>query len=260
MITTLGVAGAVTATLHGFGAEGLAAMAAEGPFDRAVMRPPSLKGKVLEIDPATALSAAACARLRPRMEGIADHRIGIVVASRIGNYQILNSFSGKVRRGGRSPVQFSGSGYNVCAGVAAMAAGVNGPSLALAGGSANLGDALGVAAFDMLRGDADAMIVGVVAVEPGGKVGAATFLAVTATPRTGAPALRLATEPVGEVGAEPATLPLPGTAAASLLARLPELVMPFSLVMALDGDAFLEPGHFDFPDAAVVRRVDLTHA
>ncbi|QQP93452.1 hypothetical protein IGS68_33050 (plasmid) [Skermanella sp. TT6] len=256
MIATLGVAGALIGTLHGFGPEGLAAMAAGGALDRSVLRPPALKGKVLEIDPATALSAAACARLRPCLGGVPDLRIGIVVASRIGNYQILGSFSGKVRRGSRSPVQFSGSGYNVCAGVAAMAAGVNGPSLALAGRSANLGDALGIAAFDMMRGDADAMIVGAVAVEESGKAGAGAFLAVTARPAAGAPVLRLG----ADTESEPAPLPLPGSAAALLLARLPELALPFALASALEDGASPRPARFDFPDAAAVRRVDLTQA
>jgi hypothetical protein len=42
MSATIGIAGAVTGTLHGFGPAGLAAMAANGQADPAILRPAAL--------------------------------------------------------------------------------------------------------------------------------------------------------------------------------------------------------------------------
>jgi hypothetical protein len=250
MIATLGIAGAVTATLHGFGQAGIAAMAAGTRPDPSILRPPALKGRVLQIDPATALAASAAARLRACLQDVAPPRVGVIVASRIGNYQMLREFAKKVRRGSQSPVQFSASGYNVCAGLAALAAGVNGPTLALAGRSAAIGDALAVAAFGMLRGDADAAIVGTVATDPDGSLGGCGFLALTRAILPGHAALCIGVD--GSASSE--RLPVPDL---PLLTRLPELASAFALAAALEDDRVIVPRRFTLVQGVIAREFEI---
>jgi hypothetical protein len=248
MIGAVGIAGALTATLHGFGVSGLAAMAAGGKLDPNVLRPRALRGRVLQIDPATGLTASAAAALRDRLPNIAGTRIGVVVASRVGNFQVVREFSNKVRRGHQSPVLFSASGYNVCAGLAAMAAAVNGPSLALAGGSAHFGDALAVAALGLRRGDADGYLVGAVSVHPRGHCGACAFVALTHEAQTSPYALA-----IGLDRADGSLLP---DAPAPIASELPDVAAAYALVALVDSE---QPTRdFSLPEAVIAKHFRLT--
>jgi hypothetical protein len=156
---TLGCLGAVLALPQGLDQAGLAAAAAGAEADKAMLRPPQLRQRVLQLDPSSALAAVVACVLRAGPLGaVAPERIGIVLATRHGSNAIVRQFSDRVRRGVAGPALFAGAGYNAGAGLAAMAAGVNGPSVALSGSRASLGAAIDRCRQLLLRGDADAMI------------------------------------------------------------------------------------------------------
>lgn len=155
----LALLGARLALPQGFGRAGLAAAASGSAADRDMLRPPSLHRRVLQIDPSTALAAAASVALRAGvLAPFAADRIGIVLATRFGSAVIARQFSDRVRRGSAAPALFAAAGYNAGAGLSAMAAAVNGPSVALSGMRASLQAAIDRCRQLILRGDADAMI------------------------------------------------------------------------------------------------------
>lgn len=159
MPAPLGLLGATLALPHGFDAAGLAAMAAGQRPEQAMLRPTPLRGRVLQLDPASALAACCAAALRNGvLADFAAERVGIVLATRHGNAVVARQFADRVRRGSVGPALFAAAGYNAGTGLAAMAAGVNGPSTALAGRRAALAAALARTRQLILRGDADAMI------------------------------------------------------------------------------------------------------
>lgn len=157
---TLGLCGVGIAVPQGFDQAGLASAAAGDPAVKEMLRPTELKGRALVIDPASALSAALSARFRATVLGdVRPERTGIVVATRYGSASTLRIFGDRIRRGSPAPAAYAASGYNAAAGFSAMAAGAQGPSLAVAGRTASLQLALQRAWLYIARGDADAMIV-----------------------------------------------------------------------------------------------------
>lgn len=175
----LDCAGAALALPQGFGHAGLAAAAAGAAPDPAMLRPPALHRRVLQLDPSSALAAAAAVALRDgALAGVAAERVGIVLATRYGSNAMARQFADRVRRGSAGPALFAAAGYNAGAGLAAMAAGVNGPSVALSGARASLAAAVERCRQLLQRGDADAMLAIVCDSEHGGGRALAAALAL----------------------------------------------------------------------------------
>lgn len=180
MSNRMGIICAVVATPQGFDESALMSMASAEEVNLEMVRPQCLKGRVFQIDPMTGLIASIANRVRQTMLGDCDPaRIGIVVASRYGNQMLLKRFAERVRRGGQSPIMFAASGYNVAAGVGAMAGHFNGPSLALAGEAATLSAAVRRAGHLIRREDADVMLACIAESTPDGKKAVAGALVIS---------------------------------------------------------------------------------
>jgi hypothetical protein len=172
----LAVVGQALVTLQGHGLAGLQQRGEAMTADGEVVRPAALRGQVPKIDPVTGLAASAAVVLRGQIRKrlgveVPDERIGIILGSRYGNHGMAKQYGDRIRKGSASPATFSTSGYNVCAGLAAMAARVNGPTMVLAGAHMTWADAVAVAAGFLQRGDADVIMVGQVEVAPDGAHG-----------------------------------------------------------------------------------------
>ncbi|EFM11526.1 hypothetical protein PaecuDRAFT_1974 [Paenibacillus curdlanolyticus YK9] len=172
--------GQVLVSMRGFGMASCSEEQRHNPHAPDILRPQALRGQTPKLDPATALAASAAIRLRMEIaSGVAGERIGIVLASRYGNRHLASQFAGKVRRGQSSPSLYAASGYNICAGLAALAAGTNGPTLVLAGNGSNLADVLMTSSFYLQRGDADVMFAGVTETTADGNEGLCVLFALS---------------------------------------------------------------------------------
>jgi hypothetical protein len=182
MKQTFDIAGQVLVTMRGFGLASCKEAGSSEPIDAGILRPEALRGQVPKIDPATGMAASAAVRLRRQSaRGATGERIGIVLATQYGNRHMASQFAAKVRKGQSSPSLYATSGYNICAGLSALAAGINGPTLVLAGKSMGLADALMTAALYIQRGDADVMYAGQTETNAGGSEGICTMFAVSKT-------------------------------------------------------------------------------
>ncbi|WP_379360018.1 MULTISPECIES: beta-ketoacyl synthase N-terminal-like domain-containing protein [unclassified Paenibacillus] len=172
------IVGSKIVTFQGFGLDGLF----DHPQEKngSVIRPVELKGSAPRIDCATGLTASAAVQLKKAVADEYDsERIGIVIGTRNGNYQIAKEYADRIRSGAASPALFSTSGFNICAGLAALAAKVSGPSLALVGTGSSWADCLTVASHYILRHDADLMLVGQVEITDDGQAGLCGMIALS---------------------------------------------------------------------------------
>jgi hypothetical protein len=136
-----------------------------GTPNESILRPMELRGHVPKIDVATGLTASAAIHLRQRfLFNVPSERIGIVVGTSTGNHHIAKQYADKIRKGSSSPALFSTSGYSMCAGLAAFAAKMNGPSLVVPGESKQWADLLSIASNLIRRNDADYILTAVVEV------------------------------------------------------------------------------------------------
>ena len=201
----------VLVTLQGTGSAGLEAARAGAPHDPEILRPATLSRQVPQIDRATGLVASAAVMLRAEIADVARERVGIAVGTRTGNHIVARRYADRVRACGQSPAAFSTAGYNVCAGLAAMAAQINGPSIVAAGARSHWADVAILAAGYIARGDADVMLAGQCAVSDDGEWGVCALVALERH-RPGGVALaaeanEATDEPAAEIDASP-----PGTA------------------------------------------------
>jgi|GEM_PF-2506815 len=180
MKLTFDIAGQVLVTMRGFGLASCVESGSSSPHATDILRPAALRGQAPKIDPATGMAASAAVRLRQQSTpAVASERVGIVLATQYGNRHIASQFAGKVRKGQSSPSLYATSGYNICAGLSALAAGINGPTLVLAGTSMGLTDALLTAALYIQRGDADVMYAGQTESNADGSEGMCTMFALS---------------------------------------------------------------------------------
>lgn len=163
-------------TLEGYGAEGLCH--ANQMLNKEVLYPKSLKGLSPKIDFATGITVSSVKKLEPCLEHVDKEKIGIVVGTRLGNHLIAKKYSDLVRRSSVSPSAYSTSGYNICAGLAALATQYKGPTIVLPGNHSKMADCIILGANYLMRNDADVVIVGQVDITNNGTWGGSTFLSL----------------------------------------------------------------------------------
>jgi len=173
-------------------------------------------------DTFSALTVAACAEaLRAAVLAHAvfeRERTGVVVGSTGASLEADAAFAARILARGlehAEPRRFPATSPNACAGHAAIAFGLGGPSHAVGAGPLAALEALEVARDWVAAGDADALLV--VAAEQAGPTSAQALSSVGLTPpREGAFALLLSSAPVGP------ELDEPRLAQARELAKSPE--------------------------------------
>ena len=102
-------------------------------------------------DPASLLFAAAARMQLEREPPEEDPQSrGVFVASRSGNQASVRRFSQSIRKGSKSPITFSISGYNILAQSAAKELNVRGPAIVQAGHGASLVGAIFLGALRLI--------------------------------------------------------------------------------------------------------------
>ncbi len=171
------ICNSVLVTFQGLNDIGLNGMITSEPVLSEILRPPSLKNKVLKVDPATALCTVAVDNLIQPIQG-SKKNVGIVLGTRLGNYQIIKEYVSKTNSKKKAPTLYSASGYNICVGVPALVHELQGPTFVMAGSNA-LSDMFLIAGNILKRQDVKALLVGKVDVNPNGKSGICVMYTVT---------------------------------------------------------------------------------
>lgn len=171
-------------TLEGIGIEGLFHQSQE--INSEISRPVSLKGIAPKIDYATGLSVVATMDLKKKLsEDIDKNKIGIIVATRTGNHKMAKDYGDKVRKGSNSSMMYSTSGHNICAGMSALSAKYNGPSIVLSDSHVGFGDVISIASNYLEKDDAEVMIVGQIDINDESNWGLGVFIAISKNEEAG---------------------------------------------------------------------------
>jgi hypothetical protein len=147
-------------TLQGLGRKGVADMLPDAPVESAIVRPKEIANKILRIDYASGLCASATIEVVSSLaRQVSKDRIGIIVCTTTGNLGVVREYVQRINRNRNSPSYYAASGYNICAGVAAMATGIHGATIVCGGKNTSLADALVLASNYLQRKEIDVMCV-----------------------------------------------------------------------------------------------------
>ncbi|MCL1702982.1 hypothetical protein [Lysinibacillus sp. Bpr_S20] len=145
-----------------------------------ITKPSALKGLTPKIDNSTALAVSAVVKLNEKLKKpINKEKTGILIGSKTGNHQIAYNYANRVRKGSSSPAMYSVSGYNMSAGLSALATKLNGPTMVLSGEKMNIADCILISSNYIYRNDADNMMVGQVDINNKGDWGSAIFFRIS---------------------------------------------------------------------------------